>query len=97
VRWLWRYEEGPLDWGKVMESVGQSDIAVTAPHYIGAVKNKQDLDNQYNAEFAERLSRDQRFQGPIRLEMGRFEPVEVAVYLKKTLVCHWGEATAASQ
>jgi 4-amino-4-deoxy-L-arabinose transferase-like glycosyltransferase len=88
VTWLWRYEDGPLDWRKVMNSVEQSDIVLTAPHYIGEVRNKEDLDNQHNAEFADRLSLDPRFRGPIRLEMGRFEPVEVMVFLKKTLVCH---------
>jgi 4-amino-4-deoxy-L-arabinose transferase-like glycosyltransferase len=95
VRWLWRYEDGPLDWQKVMDSVGQSDIVLTAPHYIGEVSNKEDLDNQHNAEFAERLAQDRRFQGPIRLEMGRFEPVEVDVFVKRTLVCPSGLQSSA--
>jgi len=86
--WLWRYEDGPVDWTKVMGSIGQSDIVLTAPHYVGQVTDWQDLDNQHNAEFSERLAQDARFRGPIRLEMGRFEPIEVLVFLKKTLVCH---------
>jgi hypothetical protein len=85
VRWLWRYEEGPLDWQKVMDSIGQDDLVITAPHYIGRVDNKEDLDNQHNAEFADRLSRDPRFRGPIRLQMGRFEPVEVLVFLNNSV------------
>ena len=96
VNWLWRYEDGPLDWQKVMDAVGKSDIVLTAPQYIGEVRNKEDLDNQYNAELAERLSRDPRFRGPIRLEMGRFEPVEVTVFLKKTLVCPSGQQESAN-
>src|ERR1019366_1662947 len=52
VTWLWRYEDGPLDWQKVMAAAGQSDIVITAPHYVGEVKYKENLDNQYNAEFA---------------------------------------------
>jgi 4-amino-4-deoxy-L-arabinose transferase-like glycosyltransferase len=88
VRWLWRYEDGPLDWAKVMDAVGKSDIVLTAPYYIGEVSNKEDLDNRHNGEFAERLTHDPRFRGPIRLEMGRFEPVEVQVFVKKTLDCH---------
>ena len=87
VKWLWRYEDGPLDWQKVMDAAGQSDIVITAPHYAGEVRNNEDLDNRHNAEFAEKLSQDPRFQGPVRLEMGRFEPVEMDVFLKKTLVC----------
>jgi 4-amino-4-deoxy-L-arabinose transferase-like glycosyltransferase len=90
VTWLWRYEDGPLDWQKVIDATGNSDIVLTAPHYVGEARNKEDLDNQYNAEFAARLSADPLFRGPIRLEMGRFEPVEVWVFLKKGLVCQAG-------
>jgi len=72
-------------------AVSQSDMVLTAPHYVGQASDKQDLDNQHNAEFADRLSQDARFRGPIRLEMGRFEPVEVLVFLRKDLVCHGGD------
>lgn len=88
VTWLWRYEQGTLDWQKTMDSAGESDIVLTAPHYVGEVTNKEDLDNQHNAEFADRLSRDPHFRGPIPIEMGRFEPVEITVFLKNNLVCH---------
>jgi 4-amino-4-deoxy-L-arabinose transferase-like glycosyltransferase len=87
VTWLWHYEEGALDWGKVSDSIESSDIVLTAPHYTGQLTDKQDLDNQHNAEFADRLSRDTRFRGPIRVEMGRFEPVEIDLFLKKSLAC----------
>ena len=43
------------------------------------------MNNQHNLEFVNRLSRDPRLQGPISLELGRFAPVEVAVFLKKSL------------
>jgi 4-amino-4-deoxy-L-arabinose transferase-like glycosyltransferase len=88
VTWLWRLEDGAMDWEKLMEGADHSDLVVTAPHYIGETKYREDLDNQYNAEFAQRLSMDPAFRGPIRLEMGRFEPVEVELYVRKTLVCH---------
>jgi 4-amino-4-deoxy-L-arabinose transferase-like glycosyltransferase len=97
ITWLWRYEDGPLDWRKVMDAVGQSDIVLTAPQQIGEVKYKEDLDNQHNAEFGDRLSQDPRFQRPILLEMGRFEPVEIMVFLKKTLVCRSGQAAPANR
>lgn len=86
--WLWRYEDGPLDWQKVMNLIGQSDVVLTAPGFVGQVTDRQDLDNRYNSEFAERLMRDTRFRGPIRLEMGRFKPVEVDVFVKTMLECH---------
>lgn len=85
VNWLWRYEQGPLNWQKIMNSVSDSDIVLTAPNYVGQVTDKQDLDNQHNAQFAERLVRDPRFNLPIRLHMGRFEPIEVLLFLKKPL------------
>ena len=87
VSWLWRYEQGPIEWQKVMALSEQSDVVLTAPHYVGERENKEDLDNEHNAEFASRLSQDPRFGTPIRLEMGRFEPVTVLVFPKKTLQC----------
>jgi 4-amino-4-deoxy-L-arabinose transferase-like glycosyltransferase len=95
VTWLWRYEDGPLNWQKVWTAVENSDIVLTAPYYIGQLTDKQDLDNQHNADFADRLFRDPRFRAPIRVEMGRFVPVEIEVFLKKTLVCQ--QEISASQ
>jgi 4-amino-4-deoxy-L-arabinose transferase-like glycosyltransferase len=90
VRWLWRYEEGPINWQKVMASAEESDIVITAPHFAG------DLSNQHNSEFSDRLSQDPHFQEPIRLEMGRFEPVDVLVFVNQTLVCHSGNQAPGS-
>ena len=70
-----------------MSSAEQSDVALTAPTFVGQATDRQNFDNQYNREFAERLAADPLFRGPIRLEMGRFWPVEVLVFVKKTLVC----------
>lgn len=97
VNWLWRYEQGPLNWQEVMRAVGQSDIVLTAPHYVGQVTDKQDLDNQHNAEFAARLAQDPRFEGPIRLRLGRFKPVEVDAFLKIPLTCHLGDLAASNE
>jgi 4-amino-4-deoxy-L-arabinose transferase-like glycosyltransferase len=87
VKWLWRYEDGPLDWQKVMEAAGQSNIVITAPGYMGQISNSENLDNQHNSELAQRLSLDGRFREPIRLRMGRFEPVDVLLFLNKNLTC----------
>ncbi len=89
-KWLWRYEDGPIDWQKLMGAADQSDIVVTAPAYVGQVFNKEDLDNQHNTEFAERLSHDPLFQKPVHLQMGRFAPVDVLVFVKNALVCRQG-------
>jgi hypothetical protein len=97
VVWLWRYENGTLDWRKVVDAAGGYDFVLTAPRNAGDVKDRQDLDNQHNTEFAEQLSRDPRFVGPIRLELGRFEPVEVTVFMKSNLSCHWNNQAAAME
>ena len=88
VTWLWRYEDGSLDWQKLTAAAAMSDVVITAPRYPGEVR--EDLDNQYNAEFARRLSEDPRFQGPFRFDMGRFEPVDVEVFVKTDHVCRSG-------
>lgn len=85
--WLWNYSEGPIDWQKVMGLAGESDMVVTAPDFVGQVSDKQDLDNRYNRDFAQRLSLDPRFQGPVRLAMGQFRPVEIQVFVKKAAIC----------
>ena len=92
--WLWRYDQGPLDWQRVMSSAEQNDIVLTAPGFVGQATDRQDLDNQFNREFADRLAADPHFRGPIRLPMGRFEPIDVLVYLRKDLVC---QSTAGRQ
>ena len=80
-----------------MDSSAQSDIIITAPHYVGETRLKEDQDNQYNSEFASRLSLDSRFQGPIRFQVGRFGPIEVAVFLNRNLGCHPDQAISAAQ
>lgn len=94
VVWLWRFEDGPLDWPKVMNAAGQTDFVLTAPQYLGDPDDRDPLDNRNNAAFAGRLNHDSRFQEPIRLEMGRFQPVEVLVFAKKGLTCHWDKTSA---
>lgn len=86
--WLYRYEQGPFDWSQVMSSAELSDIALTAPAFVGQATDRQNLDNQYNREFADRLAKDPLFQPPIHLQMGRFEPVEVLVFVKNGFACH---------
>jgi Dolichyl-phosphate-mannose-protein mannosyltransferase len=87
VNWLWRYEDGPLDWQKVMNAADQSDVVVTAPDFSGEAKYKEHLDNQHNTEFANRLSEDPHFRAPVRFQMGRFQPVEVWVFVNSSLTC----------
>jgi hypothetical protein len=59
--WLWRYEDGPIDWTKIEREIGEADVVVTAPGYVGDPADKQDRDNAHNQAFAERLRADRRF------------------------------------
>jgi 4-amino-4-deoxy-L-arabinose transferase-like glycosyltransferase len=88
VKWLWRFDEdGPIDWQRVMDGANQSDMVVTAPHYAGGLEDFNNLDNQYNGAFEQRLLEDPRFQGPFHFETGRFQPIEVDVFVRKDLSC----------
>jgi 4-amino-4-deoxy-L-arabinose transferase-like glycosyltransferase len=86
VTWLWRYEQGAIDLEKVVASANISDIVLTAPTYVGMRMDKQDLDNRHNAEFVERLQRDSTLCGPIHLQMGRFEAVDIVVFINRRVV-----------
>ena len=86
--WLWRYEEGPFNWAPVMTGADESDIVLTAPTFVGQATDRQEFDNVHNREFGERVASDPLFRGPIRLQMGRFGPVEVLVFVKSGLACH---------
>ena len=86
MTWLWRYEDGAIDWDKVAISANKSDIVLTAPTYVGMRMDKQDLDNRYNAEFVERLKLGATFCGPIDLQMGRFELVDILAFVNQRVV-----------
>jgi 4-amino-4-deoxy-L-arabinose transferase-like glycosyltransferase len=93
VTWLWRYDEGgPFDWPKIMDAADRSDMVITAPNFAGTLEDFGNLDNQYNAEFAQHLSQDPLFQGPFRFQMGRFQPIDVEVFVKKSLGCRTGNS-----
>lgn len=81
VNWLWRYESGPIDMDRIMKDIGDSDIVLTVLNYEGMRMDKQPLDNQYDNDFAGRLEHDARFTGPIHLRVGRFDQVDMVVFL----------------
>lgn len=83
VTWLWQYTFGQIDWDKVMGAVNASDVVLTAPNLVGRSVDNQDLDNQHNTELVQRLQKDSQFSEPLELKMGRFEPVQVLVFLRK--------------
>lgn len=87
VTWLWRYENGEIDWQKVLSASEGQDILITAPGYSGETRIKEDQDNQHNSEFADRLAVDDKFRHQASFSVGRFEPVRIEVFTKKSLNC----------
>jgi len=87
VNWLWRYEDKVIDWQQVIASAESSDIVLTPPEYRGEARLKENLDNQFNAEFSHRVSSLPDFRGPIQLTVGRFEAITLDVFAKKSSVC----------
>ncbi len=95
---LWRDEEGPINWQEVMAAADASDIVITVPRYPGEIEDSSsNLNNQYNSEFTDHLSRDPHFRQPIQLSMGRFDPVEVLAFVNVNLVCHFGDRASAAR
>jgi hypothetical protein len=67
VRWLWRFEQGPIDWDRIHATADSSQVIVTVRGMTGLPENAQQLDNAHNQEFFTWLSSDDRFDGPIPL------------------------------
>ena len=86
AQWLWRYEFGEIDWAQIDDRLLDFDIVLTAPGYKGNPLDKQELDNQHNSEFADRLRQNRRFMPPITLTMGITKPVDILVFVRKGLM-----------
>ena len=84
VRLLWRYEMGPMDWEKLMQAAAECDVVVTAPGFVGRIATKNHLDNEHNAEFVRRLEQDGRFEGPVRMKIGKYDPVELVIFFRRS-------------
>jgi hypothetical protein len=80
VERLWRWEQREFSMDKVIDGARGYDIVLTAPALVGDPLERQELDNQYNAEFAERLRSDPAFGQPEVIRVGRIEPLELLVF-----------------
>ena len=80
--WLWRFEQGPIDWDRIGREVSTADVVVTAPGYTGDPDDKEPLDNQHNAELVSRLETLFAFEPPTELRLGRFD-TRVLVFFRR--------------
>jgi len=82
VAFLWRYEEGPIDWELIRTKLAEANVVITALNYQGLVADKQPLDNAHNAELAALLKDDPRFEGPIEIHVGARPPAQIVAFFR---------------
>lgn len=82
-KWLWRYEDGEINWQETTKLINDSDIVLTIPDYIGDPNDKQNLDNQHNNELVKKLQNNSKFNSPLVLKMGSNHDVKIFVFIKK--------------
>jgi 4-amino-4-deoxy-L-arabinose transferase-like glycosyltransferase len=81
---LWRSASGEaIDWSEIMAIVRDSDVAIVQPVDSGTYAEKEAgaADSQHNNELIARVRATGEFE-EISLTMGRFEPVELLVFVK---------------
>lgn len=81
--WLWRYEDGPIDWNIIDQKIENSDVVITGPSITGSEKDGNSLDNLHNTALIERMKTNQRFHEPQMIEMGRL-PTLLYIYFRKS-------------
>jgi hypothetical protein len=82
VAFLWRYEEGPIDWEVIRTKLAEADVALTALNYEGLAADKQPWDNAHNGELATLLKDDSRFEGPIEIDVGARPPARIVAFFR---------------
>ena len=84
VTWLWRYEDGSLDWTKLEDQLTSTDIVLTAPHYFGHKSNKEELDNAHNDELARRLYQRPEVWQPQSISLDKSDNTQIVMFIRKS-------------
>jgi 4-amino-4-deoxy-L-arabinose transferase-like glycosyltransferase len=85
VTWLWRYEEGAIDWAAIRSKLTQADVVVTVLNYQGLAADKEPLDNAHNGELFTLLLKDPEFEGPVEIEVGAAPPARLVAFFRQQL------------
>jgi hypothetical protein len=85
VTWLWRYEEGAIDWEAIRSKLTQADVVVTVLNYQGLAADKEPLDNAHNGELFTLLLKDPEFEGPVEIEVGAAPPARLVAFFRQHL------------
>jgi hypothetical protein len=87
---LWEGNEGTIVWNNVMETALSQDLVLTVPSFTHLLDPQLEVyqlaerkKNQHNLDLAERLQNHPGFAPPLEIEVGRFEPVTVLIFLRQ--------------
>lgn len=83
VTMIWRGEDGPIEWEKIGRLVDEMDVVMTAPGHTGNPLNNEEVDNQHNQEFVERMCRSAAFDGPVTLPVTGTPGVNVIAFVRR--------------
>jgi hypothetical protein len=85
VTLLWRMEDGAPEMSALVAAADTNDVVFTVPELVtaaGSTENSQD--NRYNTDFASQMSNNRDFGTPLHLQMGRFHPVDMLIFIRKS-------------
>ena len=83
VTWLWRYEEGAIDWETICSKLTKADVVITVLNYQGLAVDKEPLDNAHNGELVALLQKDPGFEGPVEIDVGTSPPAEIVAFFRR--------------
>jgi hypothetical protein len=86
VTLLWRLEYGTPDMSALVAAADTNDVVFTVPELENARGVSVDFseDNKYNKDFADQMCNNPHFETPMHLHMGRFHPVDLLVFIRKS-------------
>ncbi len=84
VTLLWREENGTPNVSSLVAAADTNEVVFTVPELTTDTRGTENSqDNQYNTDFASRMSTSHDFATPLHLRMGTFRPVDVWVFVRK--------------
>jgi 4-amino-4-deoxy-L-arabinose transferase-like glycosyltransferase len=84
VTLLWRQENGAADVLSLIAAADTNDVVFTVPELTTATRGTENSqDNEYDSDFARQMSANHDFATPLHLRMGRFQTVDVWVFVRK--------------
>lgn len=83
VTWLWRFEEGAIDWNRVVQRASASDAVLVVSPDSPAGDANDVRDNVHNRELIARLRQLPQFAPPVQVPIGTRKRAELLVFVKR--------------